>query len=100
MVRHIITWKLKDSFSEEEKQQVKQGIKEGLEGLLGQIPGLLEIHVYTDGLASSTADLMLDSTFTDEAAYKGYKTHPAHVAVADGKVRPNVETRLCMDFEV
>ena len=61
MVRHIITWKLKDSFSEEEKQQVKQGIKEGLEGLLGQIPGLLEIHVYTDGLASSTADLMPSS---------------------------------------
>ena len=100
MVRHIITWKLKDSFSEEEKQQVKAGIKEGLEGLQGQIPGLLEIHVYTEGLASSTADLMLDSSFTDEAAYKGYKTHPAHVAVADSKVRPNVETRLCMDFEV
>lgn len=100
MVRHIIVWTLKDTFSEEEKIQVKQGIKEGLEGLLGKIPGLLEIHVYTEGLASSTADLMLDSSFTDEAAYKGYKTHPAHVAVADGKVRPNVAVRLCMDFEV
>ncbi len=100
MVRHIIVWTLKDTFSEEEKVQVKQGIKEGLEGLLGKIPGLLEIHVYTDGLASSTADLMLDSCFTDEAAYKSYKTHPAHVAAADSKVRPNVAVRLCMDFEV
>ena len=100
MVRHIITWKLKDEFTDEEKQQVKADIKEGLEGLLGQIPGLTEIHVYTDGLASSTADLMLDSSFTDEASYKAYKTHPAHVAVADSKVRPNVAVRMCMDFEV
>ena len=99
MVRHIIVWTLKDTFSAEEKVLVKQGIKEGLEGLQGQIPGLLEIHVYTEGLASSTADLMLDSVFTDEAAYQGYKKHPAHVAVADGKVRPNVAVRLCMDFE-
>ena len=99
MVRHIIVWTLKDTFSEEEKAEVKRGIKEGLEGLQGKIPGLVEIRVITEGLASSTADLMLDSTFTDEAAYKGYKTHPAHVAVANGKVRPNVDIRLCMDFE-
>ena len=100
MVRHIITWKLKDSFSEEEKQQVKAGIKEGLEGLQGQIPGLLEIHVYTEGLASSSADLMLDSSFADADALAAYSVNPAHVAVAKSKVRPNVETRLCMDFEV
>lgn len=99
MVRHIIVWTLKDSFTETEKQAVKAGIKEGLEGLQGQIPGLLKIRVVTEGLASSTADLMLDSLFTDEAAYKAYKTHPAHVAVADGRVRPNVQVRLCMDFE-
>ncbi|MBQ6550743.1 MAG: Dabb family protein [Lachnospiraceae bacterium] len=99
MVRHIIVWTLKDTFSEEEKAEVKRGIKEGLEGLEGKIPGLVEIRVITEGLASSTADLMLDSTFTDEATYKGYKTHPAHVAVANGKVRPNVDIRLCMDFE-
>ena len=26
--------------------------------------------------------------------------HPAHVAVADGKVRPYTKTRVCLDFEV
>ena len=99
MVKHIIVWTLKDEYSDAEKAEIKKGIKDGLEGLQGQIPGLLEIHVYTEGLASSTADLMLDSVFADEAAYQGYKKHPAHVAVADGKVRPNVAVRLCMDFE-
>ena len=39
MVKHIILWKLKEEFSEEEKKQIKAGIKEGLEGLAGQNPG-------------------------------------------------------------
>ncbi len=33
-------------------------------------------------------------------ALKAYSAHPAHVAVADGKVRPNVAVRSCFDFEV
>ena len=42
---------------------------------------------------------MLDSSFEDEASLKGYAVHPAHVAVADGVVRPNTKSRVCMDFE-
>lgn len=100
MTKHIILWTLKDSLSAEEKAAVRAGIKAGLEGLAGQIPGLVDIHVQTDCLPSSTADLMLDSTFTDEAALKGYSTHPAHVAVADSKVRPYTQLRSCLDFTV
>ena len=100
MVKHIILWTLKDTLSDEEKVAVKQGIKEGLEGLKGKIPGLLDIHVETEGLASSNADLMLDSSFEDEAALKGYAVHPEHVAVADGKVRPYTAVRSCLDFVV
>lgn len=100
MVKHVILWNLKDEFSAEEKENIKVGIKEGLEALMGKIPGLLEIKVYTKGLESSNADLMLDSSFEDEAALKGYAVHPEHVAVADGKVRPFTKTRSCLDFEV
>lgn len=100
MVKHVILWTLKDTLSEEEKMTVKADIKSGLEGLAGQIPGLTEIHVYTEGLASSNADLMLDSTFEDEESLKGYAVHPMHVAVADGKVRPYTETRTCLDYEI
>lgn len=100
MVKHIILWTLKEELSAEEKAAVKAGIKSGLEGLAGRIPGLLEIKVYTEGLPSSNVDLMLDSVFVDEAALKGYAVHPEHVAVADGKVRPYTAVRNCMDFEV
>ncbi len=100
MVKHIILWTLKDELSVEEKEQVKRGIKEGLEGLAGKIPGMVDIKVNINGLASSNADLMLDSTFESEDALKGYAVHPEHVAVADGKVRPYTKIRSCLDFEV
>jgi len=43
---------------------------------------------------------MLDSTFDDEEALKAYAVNPAHVAVADGKVRPYTKTRSCLDFKI
>lgn len=97
MVKHIILWTLKEEYNTD---AVKDGIKAGLEGLMGVIPGLLEIAVQTESLPSSNADVMLYSVFEDAAALKNYATHPAHVEVADTKVRPFTSTRSCMDFEV
>lgn len=82
------------------KEQVKAGIKEGLEGLAGQIPGLIEVKVRTECLPSSTADVMLDTTFDSVESLKGYAVHPKHVAVADSKVRPYTAVRSCMDYEI
>ena len=100
MVKHIILWQLKDEFTCDEKVNIKKGIKEGLEGLLGKIEGLTQIKVETEGLPSSNADVMLYSVFENEDALKGYAVHPAHVEVADSKVRPFTKTRLCLDFEI
>ena len=97
MVKHIILWKLKE---EHNNLTVKQGIKDGLEGLMGKIDGLLEIKVEITSLASSNADVMLYSVFENEDALKGYAVHPNHVYVADTYVRPFTETRMCLDFEV
>ncbi len=101
MVKHIILWKLRAEMSAEEKQMRAEAIKQGLEGLKGQVPGLLDIHVQISGvLSSSNADIMLDSTLESAEALKGYAVHPAHVAVANGVVRPYTEVRTCLDFEV
>ena len=70
MVRHVIVWTLKDEYSDSEKEEIKAGIKAGLEGLLDKIPGLIEIKVYTDGLESSSGDAMLDSLFESGEALK------------------------------
>lgn len=100
MVKHVSLWTLKEEYSDEQKKEIKKDIKAGLEGLKGRIPGLVDIQVNIDGLASSNADLMLDSTFEDEASLKGYAVHPEHVAVADGKVRPYTAIRSCLDYTI
>lgn len=100
MVKHVILWQLKDELSDSEKSDTKAGIKAGLEALQGKIPGLIQIKVEIDPLASSNADVMLDSVFESEEALKAYAVHPEHVAVADSRVRPYVKMRVCMDFEI
>ncbi|MBR3934594.1 MAG: Dabb family protein [Clostridia bacterium] len=100
MVKHIILWTLKDELNEEQKANIKAEMKKGLEDLAGKIPGLINIKVQIERLSSSNAEVMLDSTFTDEEALKGYAVHPLHVDVANTKVRPYTATRSCLDFEV
>ena len=99
MIRHIILWKLKDEYTFEEKTRIKQGMKEGLEGLEGRIPGLLSITVHINGLESSNADAMLESAFESVDALKNYAVNPLHVEVADTRVRPYTAERKCLDFE-
>ena len=100
MVKHVILWQLKDELTAEEKAIIKKEMKESLEALVGKIPGLVEMKIQIEALASSNAEVMLDSTFEDETALKGYSVHPEHVKVADGKVRPYTKTRSCLDFEI
>lgn len=100
MVKHIILWQLKDEIPEEQKETIKQEAKAALEGLAGQVPGLLSVQVNINGLSSSNADIMLDSTLADEESLRLYAVHPAHVAVATGKVSPFTKSRTCLDFTI
>ena len=100
MVKHIILWTLNPELSDEQKEEVKKGIKVGLESLKGVVPGLIDVKVNVDGrLASSNCDVMLDSTLESEEALKAYAVHPAHVEIANTKVRPYTVQRTCLDFE-
>ncbi len=100
MIKHVILWTLKAEYSKEQKEKILAEMKESLENLQGQIPGLLDIKVYTKGLPSSNADVMLDSSFESEEALKNYAVHPIHVEAANTKVRPFTASRSCLDFEV
>ena len=51
MTKHVILWQLKDELSAEQKAEVKKQIKAGLEGLVGKVPGLLEVHVNIGALS-------------------------------------------------
>jgi hypothetical protein len=99
MVRHVILWKLKEELSEEEKKTISADIKKNLEALVGVVPGLVSLEIGRNPLPSSNADVMLDSLLEDEAALKGYQTHPEHIKAADTYVRPYTEVRMCLDYE-
>ena len=101
MVKHIILWTLNPELTEEQKTEVKKGIKSGLEGLMGKVPGLIDVKVNIDGrLDTSNCDVMLDSTLESVEALKAYAVHPAHVEVANTKVRPYTVQRTCLDYEL
>lgn len=97
MVKHMIIWKLKENL---DKESVSKDIKTSLEGLVGKIEGLKEMHILTENIPSSSGDIMMDSTFENIEALQNYQKHPLHVEIANGKVRPNVDTRLSFDYEV
>lgn len=100
MIKHVILWTLHPELKGDERTAVIDNIRQRLEGLKGQIPGLLDIRVYggATALESSNADVMLDSTFSNIQALQDYATHPLHVHVADTFVRPFVSQRSCLDF--
>jgi antibiotic biosynthesis monooxygenase (ABM) superfamily enzyme len=100
MVKHVILWKLKDEITGDAKEKVLREMKENLEALVGKVPGLLRLEIVTKPMASSNADVMLDSTFTDFNALKNYAVHPEHVKVADRDVRPFTAHRSCLDYEI
>ena len=96
MVKHIILWKLKEDCNTAE---IKRRIKNGLEGLQGVVPGLLEIEVKIEALSSSNVDIMLYSVLESVEALKEYAVHPERVKVAETLIKPFTETRNCIDFE-
>ena len=98
MVKHMIIWKMKDEVAD--KAATAAAIKEALEGLVGKIDGLWEMHILTDGYPSSAGDLMMDSTFVSNEALKGYQKSPLHQEVANGLVRPSMQSRLSFDYEI
>lgn len=99
MVKHIILWKLHDTISAAEKPAIRANAKAALEGLVGQIDGLLELRLEIDGLPSSNADMLLVATLDSVESLQGYQKSPVHNAVADRYVRPYTAQRLCLDYE-
>lgn len=98
MVKHMIIWKLKEEFKDKESK--KKEIKDSLEGLVGKIPGLIEMHIHYNPIEGSAGDVFMDSLFENFDALATYQKHFLHIEVANNVVRPAVEQRLSFDYEV
>ena len=92
MIKHIVMWKLKDKAD-------AAAIKDKLEALAGKIPGLLNIEVGIDFLASAqSADVVLYSELESRAALEAYQAHPEHQAIVP-MIKAAALARTVVDYE-
>lgn len=98
MIRHIVAWDFREEFTDDEGKVYGEEIKKELEKLKDLIDGVVSIEVMTNAMFSSDADILLDSVFVDEDAYKAYQTHPEHERVGTYVVRPRTCNRRCFDY--
>ncbi len=100
MIKHVNLWKFRESLSPEEKDSVRQGMKEAFERLPGVIPGMIDCVIRTELGPKSNADCMMECTFESMEALDAYRGNPLHQDIAVNKVRPFTIDRLGADFEV
>jgi hypothetical protein len=99
MLRHIVMWKLKAHAEGADRATNVAKARALLESCARLHPGIVHFKV---GSAlpgyDCTCDLVLDSTFVDQAALAAYQNHPEHVAIKPF-MKAVVAERQCMDFE-
>jgi hypothetical protein len=97
MFRHVVLFRFRPDTTAEQRQAAL----DGLHALPGQIPEIREYHVGADlGLRDGNFDLAVVALFDDEAGWRTYLDHPAHVAVASGLIRPFAAGRASVQFPV
>jgi quinol monooxygenase YgiN len=99
MVKHVVMLRLKDEAHGNRKEANARLIKQKIEGLRDQIPGILRLEVGIDYSGTdASADLCLYSEFTSRAALDAYQEHPAHKAILPFIAEARSERRL-VDYE-
>lgn len=99
MIKHIVMWRLKDRAEGSDRAANARLVKEKLEALAGQIPGLLRLEVGIDFEGGDqAADVVLYSEFASREALAAYHHHPAHEAVKPFIAAVRSERRV-VDYE-
>jgi hypothetical protein len=96
MIRHMVMLRKKPETDEATVQQ----IMERLEGLYGEIRGLMAIRCYRSLPSDRPVvwTFLLDSKLTDTEALKEYLSHPKHVEVNEW-MTPFLQDRAVVDYE-
>lgn len=100
MIKHIVMWKLKDSFDGMNKSEIALKLKNELESLKSKIPQIMEIEAGINfNLSEAAYDVALYSSFENKEALSAYQKHPEHVKVAEFVSEIRTE-RCVVDYEV
>jgi Stress responsive A/B Barrel Domain len=100
MIKHIVTWQLKEEAHGNDKATNAQKIKAMLEALRGKMVGMPHLEVGIDfSKTQASYDVLLYSEFVDRAALEAYQVHPEHMAVKSF-IGEATATRVLVDYEV
>ena len=77
MVKHVVMWKFRPG----EREKMLEFL-EGLRGLQGQIPQIVEQEIGVDAAGGGNYDAVLISVFRTAEDLEAYKKDPRHVAVS------------------
>lgn len=100
MVKHIVMWRLHDEVDGVNRHDAALAIKQALEALQGNIPGLTHIEVGIDfDHGEQAADIVLYSELESREALAAYQAHPLHQAVVP-LVKRHARERVVVDYDV
>ncbi len=82
-------------FRPDSTREQHQAVVDDLRALPEAISELADYQVHLDaGLADDNAHVSVAATFADEAAWRSYAIHPAHLRVIDERINPIKESSL------
>jgi hypothetical protein len=85
MIKHIVLWKLDNSYLPAEKEKIRHLMRKKLLKLEQTITLLLHIEVYfnNDEASGNNYDIVLDTVFNSMDDLAIYQAHPDHLKVAE-----------------
>jgi len=101
-VKHLVVFEFKPGTTGATIEQIMQGLR----GLVGAVPGLLDFQggeysgPYPDGAGLNrryTHGFVM--TFRDAESRAAYLPHPAHVRFKDERLLPHLQDVIAFDFE-
>ena len=99
MIKHMVMWRIKESFEGADKGELMDRIKEELEGLKNVIPEIKTMEVGRNSNELPTSfDVALYSEFESNEDLEIYKEHPEHQKVAQF-IREVVADAVVVDYE-
>ena len=100
MIKHIVMWKVKESYDGLNKNELGLKLKKMLEDLTGKISQIKELEVGINFNQSEAAcDVVLYSSFDSKEDLQIYQKHPDHVRVGEFVSEIRTERRV-VDYEI
>ena len=97
MIQHIVLFKLKDEIQGEAKAKLIKEIEAKFEALPDEIPELRALNVRANRNPREEYDFVLLAKIESKKDLHAYADHPAHKALQEALLKPNVEKRACVD---